>query len=250
MICKSLHTEASRLPFGYSTDHRSSAGHAFDWRHTASQLCTVHIMACGRVFRLTAEMLQALFSLFAFAVVGSHALAILATVEVAPDPKCIDITHCRTIWNIIWSSLATIFACAWVSVHRKIPDPQSDGITVTLERVKITIWALLVPEYIIAWAIRQWIAAHQISKEFENLSRPRPRVDSGIFMGSPMHAMRSLGTEEKPMEVTVPYGAFRKRFPKRERMFASYSAGSLTHNVSRVDGHSWILCPNGRFLLF
>lgn len=182
-------------------------------------------------------MLQSLLTLFAFAVVGTHALAILGTVEVAPDPKCIDITHCRTIWNIIWSSLATIFACAWVSVHRNIPDPDSGSITVTLERVKITIWALLVPEYIIAWAIRQWIVANSISKEFEELSRPRTRVDSGVY---------GLDTQEKPAEEvavghwrkagvtvakvwTVPYGAFRKRFPKRERMFAFYCTDLLTH---------------------
>ncbi|KZP12302.1 hypothetical protein FIBSPDRAFT_661337, partial [Athelia psychrophila] len=56
-----------------------------------------------------------------------------------------------------------------------IPSPASKWYTVLGERILITIWALLVPEYIIAWAIRQWIVARQISKEFNKL---QPRSDS------------------------------------------------------------------------
>ncbi|KZP33124.1 hypothetical protein FIBSPDRAFT_706862, partial [Athelia psychrophila] len=86
------------------------------------------------------------------------------------DSKCIDLTHCRTVWSIIWSSLATIFACAWVSVHRNLPNPASGGFTVTMEQISITVLALLVPEYIVVWVIRQWIVAREISKEFNEIS--------------------------------------------------------------------------------
>ncbi|KZP34087.1 hypothetical protein FIBSPDRAFT_711696, partial [Athelia psychrophila] len=80
---------------------------------------------------------------------------------------CIDINHCRTICNIIWSCLATIAACTWVAVHWNVPDPRSGMICVNLDRIAITICALLVPEYIIGWAVRQWLTAQQIAQTNE-----------------------------------------------------------------------------------
>ncbi|KZP22259.1 hypothetical protein FIBSPDRAFT_1043726 [Athelia psychrophila] len=95
--------------------------------------------------------------------------------ETDAQARCIDITHCRTIWNIIWSCLATIFACAWVAVHRNVPDPASSMTRVSLDRIAITICALLVPEYMIGWAARQWLVAHRIAKKNEGLAEEARR---------------------------------------------------------------------------
>ncbi|KZP34107.1 hypothetical protein FIBSPDRAFT_1035948 [Athelia psychrophila] len=107
-----------------------------------------------------------------------------AVTETDTQAKCIDITHCRTIWNIIWSCLATIFACAWVAVHRNVPDPTSSLIRVNLDRVAITICALLVPEYMVGWAVRQWLVARRIAEGNEALVKlardTGPRRDSAI----------------------------------------------------------------------
>ncbi|KAF7982744.1 hypothetical protein HWV62_26626 [Athelia sp. TMB] len=89
----------------------------------------------------------------------------------AAQARCMDITHCRTVLDIVWSSLATIFACAWVAVHRNVPDPGSGSIRVNLERVIITICALLVPEYIIGWALRQRLMAVHIARKNAKLSK-------------------------------------------------------------------------------
>ncbi|KZP07623.1 hypothetical protein FIBSPDRAFT_841118 [Athelia psychrophila] len=142
-----------------------------------------------------------LFLLFLCAIAaGIHALALPAVDATSEDSKCTDLAFCRSIWNIIWSSLATIFACAWVSVHRNIPDPDSRGVAVTLERIRITIWALLVPEYIIAWAIRQWIVAREISKEFNKLAPMPPHVtvrpDSGYSSGPAMRGIEMTALRE------------------------------------------------------
>lgn len=83
--------------------------------------------------------------------------------KTAAQAACIDITHCRTISAIILSCFATIAACAWVAVHRNVADPRSGVIRVNLDRIAITIWALLVPEYIIGWAARQWLTARRIA---------------------------------------------------------------------------------------
>ncbi|KAJ7840847.1 hypothetical protein B0H14DRAFT_3695283 [Mycena olivaceomarginata] len=44
--------------------------------------------------------------------------------------SCDNLTHCRKLSAVVWSCLATIFACTWVSVHPNVPPPnqsQDDG---------------------------------------------------------------------------------------------------------------------------
>ena len=89
---------------------------------------------------------------------------------------CADPTHCRTISNIVWSCLATIFSCTWVAVHPNIPCPKTREanswiercvwnplLSFTEHRLPLFVCALLVPEYILAWAIRQFLRARKIA---------------------------------------------------------------------------------------
>ena len=90
---------------------------------------------------------------------------------------CNDLTHCRTIWNIVWSCLATIFSCTWVAVHPNVPCPRKRDANGWIERciwnpllsfmehrLPLFICALLVPEYVLAWSIRQFLVARKIAK--------------------------------------------------------------------------------------
>ena len=90
---------------------------------------------------------------------------------------CNDLAHCRTIWNIVWSCLATIFSCTWVAVHPNVPCPkkrEANGwigryirnplLSFVEHRLPLFICALLVPEYVLAWAIRQFLRARKIAK--------------------------------------------------------------------------------------
>ena len=92
-----------------------------------------------------------------------------------------DLGHCRTIWNILWSCLVTIFSCTWVAVHPNVPCPKKQEANGWIERciwnpllsfvehrLPLFICALLVPEYVLAWAARQFLRARRIAKgEFE-----------------------------------------------------------------------------------
>ena len=94
---------------------------------------------------------------------------------------CNDLAHCRTIWNIVWSCLVTIFSCTWVAVHPNVPCPRKREASGWIERcilnpllsfaehrLPLFICALLVPEYVLAWSIRQYLVARKIAKsEFE-----------------------------------------------------------------------------------
>ncbi|RDB27349.1 hypothetical protein Hypma_004323 [Hypsizygus marmoreus] len=75
--------------------------------------------------------------------------------------------ECRSVPDIVWSCLATIFACTWIAIHPNIP-PQEGVVGSTITRVQILVVALLTPELIILWASRQWFAARAMAKEYED----------------------------------------------------------------------------------
>jgi hypothetical protein len=91
--------------------------------------------------------------------------------------SCDDIDGCRKLIDIVWSCLTTIFACTWVSLHPNIPPvsyTQDMGfwenwfhILEGFLRHQLLpfVVALLAPEWILAWAIQQWIVASQIAKK-------------------------------------------------------------------------------------
>ena len=80
---------------------------------------------------------------------------------------CICATDQRSLWNILWSCLATIFACSWVSVHPNIPGPDESRWRVFLRRLELMFWAVVGPELIIAWAFRQWSSARRLEKYYK-----------------------------------------------------------------------------------
>lgn len=51
-----------------------------------------------------------------------------------------------------------------------IPAPHSRWYDTLWERIKVTIVALLVPEWVLGWAIRQYLKAGQITKKLQEAS--------------------------------------------------------------------------------
>ncbi|KZP11755.1 hypothetical protein FIBSPDRAFT_716243, partial [Athelia psychrophila] len=74
---------------------------------------------------------------------------------------CENIHSCRTMVGIITSCLVTIFACVWVAVHPNIPGPQQSWISRQIESVKVIVVTLVVPEWVLAWAVRQFLQARR-----------------------------------------------------------------------------------------
>ena len=82
-------------------------------------------------------------------------------------PACICPADQRSIWDILWSCLATIFACSWVSVHPNIPGPNESSRRVFLRRLELMFWAVIGPELIITFALRQWSSARRLEKLYK-----------------------------------------------------------------------------------
>lgn len=67
-------------------------------------------------------------------------------VPLAQPDNCGDIHQCRTIWNIIWSCLATLFACTWLALHLNIPVPDDGWLKIAFRKVGTMILVVLSPE--------------------------------------------------------------------------------------------------------
>ncbi|KAJ6582254.1 hypothetical protein B0H19DRAFT_984385, partial [Mycena capillaripes] len=79
---------------------------------------------------------------------------------------CDDVNNCRTLSDIIWGCLATIFACTWVSVHPNVPPPGQSWLTLAWRRLKMMLIAVMAPELMVGFAARQFFAARMLSKEY------------------------------------------------------------------------------------
>ncbi|KAG1880127.1 hypothetical protein F4604DRAFT_1579029 [Suillus subluteus] len=87
-----------------------------------------------------------------------------------PPPNCtstptLDVTDSssssdtRTLWDIIWSCVATLFACTWTAIHPNIPGMKEGRMTIFFRRLYIMVLALIAPELIVTWATIQFLSA-------------------------------------------------------------------------------------------
>ncbi|KAJ7058062.1 hypothetical protein C8F01DRAFT_1149362 [Mycena amicta] len=79
---------------------------------------------------------------------------------------CDDIHNCRTLFDIIWGCLATIFASTWVSMHANIPPPGLSSVALLRRKFGLMLLAILAPELVVNFALRQFMFARRVAKEF------------------------------------------------------------------------------------
>ncbi|KZP03661.1 hypothetical protein FIBSPDRAFT_844729 [Athelia psychrophila] len=89
-----------------------------------------------------------------------------ASPESAPN-TCNELDRCRSLVGIVTSCLATIFACIWVAVHPNMPGPKQGWMSRQFESFKLVVVTLLVPEWVLAWAVRQFLQAREYAKILE-----------------------------------------------------------------------------------
>ena len=108
-----------------------------------------------------------LFSHVLTGITNTNAAPLSTSIVNIATPECLCPDQ-RTIWNIIWSCLATIFACSWVSVHPNIPGPDDSWIKRIYSRLELMFWSIVVPELITYWALKQWSAARKLEKKYHS----------------------------------------------------------------------------------
>ena len=73
----------------------------------------------------------------------------------------------RTVSGILWNCFVTISLCTWTSVHPNIPGPGEKGWKVTCQRIELMLWALLAPELILLWGLRQFAGAANLRRKVQ-----------------------------------------------------------------------------------
>ncbi|TFK69562.1 hypothetical protein BDN72DRAFT_607514 [Pluteus cervinus] len=86
----------------------------------------------------------------------------------------------RTIYDIVKSCLFTIAACVYRAVHQNIPDPELGFWGRLRVTAKVTFYALIAPEMIIWWAMRQWFGARGV---VELIHEVEPRLNWTMVHG-------------------------------------------------------------------
>jgi hypothetical protein len=76
-----------------------------------------------------------------------------------------NVNGARSSLSIIWSCIATIFACTWIAVHPNVPSLDDLYWRKLMRHARIFIVALLAPEFIVTWAIHQWLAVRVVVEE-------------------------------------------------------------------------------------
>jgi hypothetical protein len=105
-------------------------------------------------------------TIYYVALQGVQALPIGTSSEVlvaSPSPPIV-----RAKSTIIWSCLVTIFSCTWLAVHPNIPGPDTPRWATFLRRVRLMVVAMIAPEAVIVWAIRQWISAYKLGNRYRS----------------------------------------------------------------------------------
>ncbi|KIM22219.1 hypothetical protein M408DRAFT_332995, partial [Serendipita vermifera MAFF 305830] len=114
----------------------------------------------------------------------SEAGPIPASIELRDMGSCDGQNDQRTLANIVWSCFSTIFLCTWVAIHPNVhfrAERQNPRWTETwlwdslhelvTYKLPLFVWALLVPEYILSWAVRQYVQAGAFSEKVPGWTR-------------------------------------------------------------------------------
>ncbi|KDQ49494.1 hypothetical protein JAAARDRAFT_165562 [Jaapia argillacea MUCL 33604] len=113
---------------------------------------------------------------------------------------CENIHHCRTMAGIISSCLTTLFTCTWVAIHPNIPAPYETSLEITLRRIRVMVYTLIAPELVFVWAMREWIDAGKIARNYKARKWTRTH---GFF--ALMGGFMLVDDKGKPVRPLDPY---------------------------------------------
>ncbi|KDR72665.1 hypothetical protein GALMADRAFT_73470 [Galerina marginata CBS 339.88] len=82
-----------------------------------------------------------------------------------PAIRAAEIDNNRTLYDIVHGCCVTLFACTWLSIHPNICAPSDSDWTSRRRRLKTMLCALIVPELVLVWALRQRTSAKKIAEK-------------------------------------------------------------------------------------
>ncbi|KAJ7752872.1 hypothetical protein B0H16DRAFT_780753 [Mycena metata] len=102
------------------------------------------------------------------------------------------VNSCRTLFDIIWGCLATIFACTWVALHQNVPDPNLGWFSLLMRKLRMMLVTIIAPEMVVGFAARQLVSAWWIAKEFDVSTTHGFFCNMGGFVSEEGHPVSSI----------------------------------------------------------
>ncbi|KAF9008029.1 hypothetical protein BDQ17DRAFT_1237368, partial [Cyathus striatus] len=72
----------------------------------------------------------------------------------------------RSMMDIVWGCMSTIFLCTWSSVHMNIPAPKEESWKILWRRLNTIYWTLIAPELVLFFAMNQWFGARKLWRRY------------------------------------------------------------------------------------
>ncbi|KAF5308981.1 hypothetical protein D9758_018415 [Tetrapyrgos nigripes] len=185
-----------------------------------------------------------------------------ATTDGSGFDRCGDIRSCRTTEEIIYSCIAVVFICIWVAIHPNIPrkfdddgdedvsDSEYPGVhsaVVTLQNILFMLLALIVPELIIMWAMRQWLAARAIARKYKKYNWTKTHGFFVVMGGFALYdGDKFLHTLEDDEEFTMKEKAVAVKIDEfiKVHLKSKEEQASTASIVSRPEGPTSRLLPD------
>jgi hypothetical protein len=77
--------------------------------------------------------------------------------------------HPRAISEIVYSCLMTLVLCSSYCIRPNMSAPCASRSRVVIRKLIISLWMLVFPEVVVAWAFRQWYQARKLAKRYEGM---------------------------------------------------------------------------------
>ncbi|EEB98059.1 hypothetical protein MPER_02499 [Moniliophthora perniciosa FA553] len=81
--------------------------------------------------------------------------------------QCNDLGQCRSLSDVLWTCASVIFICTWVAVHPNVPHPKDRTMIRWVKDLLVTFFALIAPELMMLWSMRQYQASQLVWKKYE-----------------------------------------------------------------------------------
>ncbi|KAG2117515.1 hypothetical protein BD769DRAFT_1778026 [Suillus cothurnatus] len=118
----------------------------------------------------------------------------VTTLDDSYPPSC---SNTRSLWEIIWSCAATLFACTWTAIHLNIPGMDEGKFSVLSRRLGFMMMVLIIPELIITWATCQFLSARDTAKAFNDAFLHKAHNDYGDMGESAATLIGEMSTTDR-----------------------------------------------------
>ncbi|KAG8820313.1 hypothetical protein FRC19_008990 [Serendipita sp. 401] len=146
----------------------------------------------------------------------------------------------RSLTNIIWSCLATIFLCTWVSLHPNVPKPVDETKLNKRQRLRAFlkdqafpfVLLLVAPDLVLIWALRQRLMVEYM---IQNGKVPTRKHGFFIIMGGFHKFSRSAPLDSAPLDSAPFDPLIGSNVEKRSRDKTGKDHGEPIHPLDRFD---------------